>query len=223
MGRGALVLTMTRAWDDGVTWTWDRPVAGNPDPALDPLDLSFVRDKHLRAADDADEDEFISHLIKMSYREAERKTWRSLTRQTLRMILDRFPCGEIVVTRPPLIEVTSITYLDADGVRQTWDASPLPYDVVAPVGPTAQKGRIRPAYGEVWPTTRCAPDAVIVTVVAGYDENEEGKSDIPIDITHGRLLVIGEGYKQRSLSVHAFNQNPAIVQASEIWKGYRPY
>jgi hypothetical protein len=46
---------------------------------------------------------------------------------------------------------------------------------------------------------------------------------IPEDILHGQLLVIGEMYKLRSLSVHAFNQAPAVLQARNLWNAYRVY
>jgi hypothetical protein len=90
------------------------------------------------------------------------------------------------------------------------------FTVLAPSGPKAAKGSITPLYDEVWPTTRAVPDAVRVEFVCGY-------TTVPEDIDHGRLVMMGEMYKQRSLSVHAMNQNPALIQARDIWLNYRAY
>jgi hypothetical protein len=87
---------------------------------------------------------------------------------------------------------------------------------LAPSGPKAAKGSIAPLYDEVWPTTRAVPDAVRVEFVCGY-------TTVPEDIDHGRLVMMGEMYKQRSLSVHAMNQNPALIHARDIWLNYRAY
>jgi uncharacterized phiE125 gp8 family phage protein len=211
-------------WDEGVRWHLEQVEA--PDMTLDALSVPFVRDDHLRAANGTAENDYIERLIAVSYQRAERKSWRSILTQDWALVLDRFPCsGAIVLPRPPLQEVLSIEYVDENGDEQTWSGSPQPYIVSRPSGPTAGKAVIRPAYDQLWPTIRYQPDAVTVTYRAGYPEigSPATSCDIPEDLQHARLLLIGELYKQRSLSVHAFNQNPAIVQADAIFREYRAY
>lgn len=70
------------------------------------------------------------------------------------------PC--IVVPHPPLIEVTSITYLDGNGAEQTLAADQ--YTVHTAETP----GLIVPARGVVWPAIDSAIDAVRVNYKAGY-------------------------------------------------------
>lgn len=195
------------------------------DNSVDPLTVAEVRDDHLRAANGSDEDAYVSRLMKVSLRLAERKTGRALLPQTWTQVMDAFPaCGQIVLEKPPLISVDAITYVDEDGVTQTWSASPLPYVVLAPEGATAGRARIRPAYNETWPATRCQPGAVRVTFTCGYAvAGSPAVASVPEDITQGRLLVIGELYKQRTESVHAMNQNPAMIRARDLWMGYRVY
>lgn len=190
---------------------------------LSVLNLAYVRDQHLRSPNGNLEDEKIAKLIETAYRRAERVTQRALAPQTWTLNLDRFPlCGEIVLPKPPLISVESIVYVDDDGVEQTW--SDALYTVVAPSGPYAAKGRILPAYDESWPTTRCVPNAVQVTFRCGYsDGGSPEHHEIPEDIQHGMLLVIGELYKQTSESVHAFNQNPAMIRSRDLFMDYRAY
>ena len=212
-----------RAWDDGVDSHLELVTAHDWD--ADPLTLESVRDDHLRVTNGSVEDDYIASLIKTSYREAEATTWRALLPQTWRLSMSRFPCQYIELPMPPCIEVSAITYVDEDGALQTWTGSPLPYDVVIPIGPKAGKAEICPAYGEEWPSTRAQARAVFVTFRAGYlDESVSPDApNIPEDITHGRLLMIGELYKQRSDSVHAFNQNPAIIRSRDLWLRYRAY
>jgi uncharacterized phiE125 gp8 family phage protein len=194
-------------------------------PAYEPLTVDYVRDYHLRSPNGNAEDSYIETLIRVARRAAERVTRRALVPQTWRLVMSGFPCGgPIVVPKPPLQSVTAITYIDEDGVEQTWGGSPLPYEVVAPSGPQARYGLIAPAYEQVWPTTRRQLEAVTVEFIAGYPETgSPAEAQIPEDITHGMLLMIGELYKQRSESVHAFNQNPALIRARDLWLGYQVY
>lgn len=187
-------------------------------PTSEPLELDFVRDQHLRVANGSEEDWYLEQLIKAARRAGERITRRAFYPQTWAYVLDAFPAYEIVLPRPPLRSVTSITYLDEDGVEQTLAGSPSGYVVTTPSGPYAKYGRIRPAYDETWPATRNQIGAVTVTFEAGYDVG-----DVPEDILQGMLLTVGEFYKQRSESVHAFNQNPALIRARDLWLGYRCY
>jgi len=199
-------------------------VVTGPSADDDPLTLAFVRDHHLRCANGTAEDDYVESLMAASRQAFEDFTGRALLPQTLTLSLERFPRGAcaIVLPRPPLIEVTSITYVDDDGVTQTLDTSS--YIVSRPTGPRARYGWITPAYNETWPSTRVQPGAVTVTYRAGYPSTGSPATvDVPEPITHGRLLVIGELYKQRSESVHAYNQNPALIRARSLWQPYRVF
>lgn len=211
-------------WDAGVSWHLEQSAAEGPDWAADPLSLEFVRDQHLKTSSDNAEDEYVTRLIRTSYRIAEQKTLRSLIPQGRRLVLDRFPCWEIVVPHPPLLSVDRIDYIDENGDTQSLSGSPAQFLVSAPDGPHARRGRITPLYSDTWPATRGQLDAVVVHFNAGYPiVGDAAVADIPDDITHGRLLVIGELYKQRSESVHAFNQNPALIRARDLFVNYLVY
>jgi uncharacterized phiE125 gp8 family phage protein len=194
---------------------------GTIDWSADPLSVPFVRDQHLRAPDGDAETAYLDHLIRVSLFEAERITWRTLlpTSGCTFRIDGGFPwTSVIVIPRPPLISVESIDYVDPAGVTQTLTGSPAAFTVSTPQGPTAKKGRITPLYGEVWPTTRAQLDAVTVHLTAGY-----AVGSLPDDLTHGRLLLIGELYKQRSESVVGLTPTPAVVRALDLFKRYRAY
>lgn len=209
-------------WDCGVRWHLE--TVGSPDWDTDPLALSFVRDLHLRCANGTAEDAYITSLIRTSLMAAERTTWRTLLPKTLVLAMDRFPFAEILLPSPPGVSVTSIEYTDENGDPQTLSGSPAEYRFIAPSGPKAGKARILPLTGETWPQTDGSIGSVRVTFVAGYPvSGSPAVADVPEDITHGRLLMIGELYKQRSESVHSMNQNPAIIRAVDIWKEYRAW
>ena len=208
------------AWDAGIAWFLEQAVA--PDMDADPLQVDAVRDDHLHAVNGTAENDYILQLMQSSLRIAERITQRTLLPTGLVQVMDRFPLGDIVLPRPPLIELGSIVYIDSDGVEQTLATSA--YETSIPSGPTAARGRIHPVYGTCWPQTRCQRDSVRVTFTAGYPLDDESDfATVPEDINQGRLLVIGEFYKQRSESVHAFNQNPALIRARDLWLGYRVF
>lgn len=207
--------------------TWSEPIPaagfdeGTIDWSVDPLTVPFVRDQHLRAPDGEAETAYLEHLIRVSLLAAERITWRTLLPKTgcTYRIDGGFPLiTVIIIPRPPLISVEAIDYVDADGVTQTLTGSPAQFTVSTPQGPTAKKGRVTPLYGEVWPTTRVQIDAVTVHLTAGYTDGT-----LPDDLVHGRLLLIGELYKQRSESVVGLTPAPAVVRALELFKRYRAY
>lgn len=188
------------------------------------LDLAFVRDKHLRGANGSDEDTFIDGTIRTSERMAERITRRSHLPRTLALVLDRFPYGfqGIRLPRPPVVSIVSIVYVALDGTETTLDADA--YDLRVTGRDTNVQGLVVPIYNTCWPQARCQVGAVVVTYDAGYvDTASPAQAEIPDDILQGQLLAIGELYKQRSESVHAHNQNPALIRAKDLWMPYRVY
>src|SRR5712692_1861298 len=102
-------------------------------------------------------------------------THRALITQTWDDQRDGFPFegagtgneqGAIWLPKPPCASVTSISYIDMQGVRQTWSSTL--YILDNPQGPTARMARIVPAYFEIYPVTRWVPKAGAVRFVAGY-------------------------------------------------------
>lgn len=209
-------------WDTGINWHLEQTSDQAPDlDSYDPLQLAFVRDQHLRSPNGGAEDEYISHLIRVSYRDAVRVTNRSLVPEGRTMVLDSFP-SVIEFPHPNLLSVDAIDYVDGDGVTQQLSGSPEMFLVTTPSGEKGKPGTVRPLYGEGWPSSRVQSGAVRVTFQSGYPI-VDGVAQIPEDITHGRLLVIGELYKQRSESVHTNSQSDAVIRARSLWMKYKAY
>ena len=108
----------------------------------------------------------LAQMIKSARKEAESRMRRYLVMQTLDAYFDAFPeqdgKGSRIIKLPPLQSVGAITYTDTDGVEQTLDAAQYQVDA------TGHIGRIIPAYGYDWPSTRDQMNAVKVRFVAGY-------------------------------------------------------
>jgi uncharacterized phiE125 gp8 family phage protein len=111
------------------------------------------------------DDKFLGALITAARKKVEEQSSRQLVTATWELQLDRFPCedgGIIYLEKPPIQSVSSIKYIDPDGDEQTLDASAYQVDAVS------EPGRVKPAYGQSWPSIRCEMNAVKVRFVAGY-------------------------------------------------------
>ncbi|MFI0609110.1 MAG: head-tail connector protein [Anaerolineae bacterium] len=133
-------------------------------PVVEPIHLDEAK-AHLRV-DGSTEDALIGACIAAARAAAEHRTARALVAQQWRFTADGWPwdaVGErLVVPLSPLVDVAAITYLDADGVRQTLD--PATYQVV----PDELTGWVQPAWGESWPPVREQPDSVRLDAVLGH-------------------------------------------------------
>lgn len=176
-------------------------------PAAEPLTLAEAK-AHLRV-DGIDEDSYITALIVAARQGAESVTGRALMTQTLELAMDAFP-DLISIPRPPLASITSITYVDEDGVTQT--LAPSAYAVNSHAQPAA----IAPVYGTAWPATRAQANAVLVRYVAGYAT----AADVPQEIKQWMLLRIGMLFENRE-SVAAGVQFSALPFVDSLLDPYR--
>ena len=121
------------------------------------------------------------------------QTWnRALVTQTLRVKLDEFPCGRdpFYVPRPPLIAVSSISYVDVAGTTQTWAAANYQVDA------DGLPGRIVPAYNTVWPTARTGQiNSVTFNYTAGFGATA---ASVPAGYKQAMCLLIAHWYRYRS-------------------------
>ena len=165
-------------------------------PAEEPIDLADAK-SHLRV-DHNDEDLLISALIVAAREAAEARTGRALVSQQWRYTAAEW-ADDMPLQHPPLISVQTITYLDADGARQTLD--PALYQVVT----DTLQGSVCKAYGSSWPTARNEPGSIRIDYTAGYGN----AAAIPQAIKVWMLLVIGTWYTQReSLATNTANEIP---------------
>lgn len=149
------------------------------EPVTDAEALAHCRIDH------HDDDLLVRRLITAARRRVETTLRRSLLATTWRLSLGEFPCDAIVLPRPPAQSVSSIAYIDSAGASQTLASYQLDSD--------SEPAGIHPAYGEVWPSTRCQPNAVQVTFVAGY----ASAAAVPQTIKLAILMLVGHWYEHR--------------------------
>ncbi len=129
-------------------------------PVAEPLSVGEAKE-HLYV-DTSSHNALIGELIAMARRHVEDVTKRQLVAATYRLTYDNgFPAA-FELMRPPLIQVTSITYIDTSGDSQTLSTSL--YDVDT----RGHLGRVVPGYSDSWPSTLGHIQDVTVTYVAGY-------------------------------------------------------
>lgn len=139
----------------------DRYTAQTIAPTAEPISLAQAK-RQLRV-DGTDDDTFIAGLITAARSYVENYCSSQLVVATFQQKLDQFPCGDTIsLNYPPLLDVTSITYVDTAGATQT--LATTVYSVLT----TEKPGKIKLKYGQSWPSIRSQPDAVTITFRAGY-------------------------------------------------------
>lgn len=184
-------------------------------PPVEPVDLATFK-SHLRIFHN-DEDDLIEQYLASARTYAENTlTWRALVERTLEYSLDRFP-AIIKLPRPPLLEVISIKYLDADGVEQTLDAADYIVDT------HKEPGEIHPVNS--WPSNLYKLPLVTVRYKAGYEPVEGEETDytanIPDDIKNGILLLAAHFYEMREPYIVGPNVIRVPVSAVDLLMPYR--
>lgn len=166
-------------------------------PSAEPITLAQAKE-HLKV-DFNDEDSYINSLISAARIACENITGQRFIQRNMRLTLDAFPLlsdTDIVLPVAPVQSITSITYIDQEGVEQTWSDSlyTFAFDPCYP--------RLRPAYNQDWPSNVRDDIAVInINFVAGYFPDDASPQDyaasVPEAIKHALKLIIGHYYEHR--------------------------
>lgn len=166
-------------------------------PTAEPVTLAEVKARLglTSTVDDAK----ITQQITAAREFAEKETRRSLCVKSYTLVLDRFPYlhEPIRLPVPPLVSVTTITFLDSTLTPQTWD--PTEYFVAAKQSPAL----IVPVPGNVYPCPVRVPGAVEIDFIAGF--GADGGQTIPQHLQEGI----------RELAVH-FYEHPSVVTSEGL-------
>lgn len=174
-------------------------------PSDDPISLAEVK-AHCRISID-DDDGLLAGYILAARQHLEGETRRAFLTQTWDLTLDccwpRERIGgqlkrRIVLPRPPVQSVTSIKYIDTNGVEQT-----LAADQYKLAKSGTGEWLIEPAYGVTWPSVRNEMAAITVRFVAGYGGATTG--NLPEPLRQAMLLLVGH-----------FNENREAVAAGDF-------
>ena len=140
-------------------------------PTIEPVSITEAK-RTLRVDHDVD-DALISSLIVAARQEAEGLARRTFVNQTLELSLAAWPGDDMIrLPMPPLVSVTSITYLSDANVSAVMPSAD--YIVIADVEP----GLITLAKDKTWPTgTLRSVLPIRVRYVAGYGASSASVPD----------------------------------------------
>ena len=154
-------------------------------PATEPITLAEMR-SHLgiTQATDTSRDNIITGRIISARQWSEHYTRTAYITQTWTGYAVDFPykpetCHRISL-KAPLVSVTSVKYLDENGIQQTLDPSKYLVDLVTAC--------IVPAYNQSWPTVRAQLNSVQVEYVSGYGN----AAAVPESIKDAVRFIVGQ-------------------------------
>lgn len=159
-------------------------------PAAEPIGVEHLK-AQIRVETDF-EAGLIEDAIAAARGQVEAHTGLTLTTRTLRLTLNTFPAGPIVLPAWPVQSITSVQYVDGLGVTQVLASSE--YRLVK----SRRPWRIAPAFAKVWPVTRADFDAVTIDFVAGYGTTA---SDLPGDILAALKMIAASRMEHRETVV----------------------
>ena len=146
-------------------------------PEVEPVTVSEVMDA-FRGDDEAAFTAQATMVIKALRRMAEAMTGRALITQTMELVLDDFPRGEIDLLLPNVQSIASVKYLDINDDEQQLSSNKYVLDNVG------TPCRLFSVMNTAWPDTVAMVNAVRVRFVVGFGA---AGSDVPEDI---RIWII---------------------------------
>lgn len=155
-------------------------------PTVEPVTLAEVKEQtNLGTMSLTSEQQSMLELdIQAAREEAELITGRSLAEQTLEVVLDSFPSGNIYLPGGPVAELLSVKYLDADDAEQTMSAGDYDIDT------DSRLARLAPV--DSWPSTSTKMNSVRVRYTAGW-----AQEDCPASIKKWILVRCATLFAQR--------------------------
>ncbi len=141
-----------------------------------------------------EDDDMITGLIEAARTQFEVDTYRSIITQTITFYLPEFPAvDEIILPRPKLITITSLSYQDVDDATQT-----LTEGVDFEKDITREPGRIYLKKNISWPSTYGEPNDVVIVLTAGYGA---AATNVPEGVKQAIKLLIGDYYDLRGMQI----------------------
>lgn len=139
-----------------------------------------------KQANNSYEDDVLNGMIAAARSIAEGYQKRQLMEATYTDTFCSFGCRQFLVH--PVTEIVEVKYYDSDNVQQTLD------DEVYILDTTKTPAVLKLGYNQSWPATFSRPDAVEVTLLAGY----ESAADVPQSTKHAILMLAGTLYTYRN-------------------------
>lgn len=157
-------------------------------PAIEPITLDQAL-AHCHANSGVEDNWFIDQ-IKTVRQDAELFMRRAFIEQTLRVTFDTLPNFPILLPRPPLIEIESVTFYDLEDSSTAVDIADLLIDTFS------NPGRFTINSGVSLPSVSLREiNSIVIQYKAGYGSSAD---DVPRNIKQAMLLQLGYFYECRS-------------------------
>ena len=171
--------------------------------ATEPVSLETAK-AFLRVDGTAD-DAVIGLLISAAREKGEAISRLAFLTQTVELVLDAWPDDlTLRLRRAPLQSVTSVTYLDEEGVQATW--TDYQVDARSAVGYVT--------FGSVPSVTLFPTGAIKITYVAGYGDTA---TSVPSNIQMALLMLIAYWYENRESQDVPKNIRDMFMSARLVW------
>jgi uncharacterized phiE125 gp8 family phage protein len=135
-------------------------------PTQDPVAIAMPEFKEYNRGIDGDDfDNAVAMLIKAAREAAQNYQNRAFFTQTWELSFDSFPHMPLEIPLPPLQNIVSIKYIDANGVETAMDINDFVVDK------RSEPGRITFKSGKQWPSVQLQPiDSVVIQFTAGHSD-----------------------------------------------------
>jgi uncharacterized phiE125 gp8 family phage protein len=193
-----------------------RSLVRQTQPAVEPVTLAEAK-AHLRV-DTADDDTYITGLIRAAREWVEQYLDRTLVHTQWVMRFDKFPAdstADIELPRPPVVAsgtatAVTVAYTLEDGATATYGTASFRVDRAS------TPGAVKTNYAQTWPPHRQDDNAISVTWWAGYGPSG---SDVPQGVKNAMLLYVHELYEKRG-NAEPPDAAKALLDAYR-WGSYR--
>jgi uncharacterized phiE125 gp8 family phage protein len=187
-------------------------------PTATPISIQEIRAQC--RVDSADEDALLAAYVRAATDAVEQMTGLRLLTQEWEYSVDGFPerCGWLRLPLAPLFALTSIVYLDTQGVAQTL---PVTTYLIKGLGST-QPARLILAPNQGWPATWHGVSSVIVRAQFGWTD----WNGIPEALRQAVLLLAAYWFGQREAASIGPDQGPVshipfgvreLVEPFKLW------
>lgn len=164
----------------------------------DVISLAAIK-QHLNVEHTAD-DALIANYLKAAVSFVENYTNRKLGTQTVRIALDRFPTGRILLPFGKITAVKKVVYADSPTTTAT---------LYGPTGDTPgtdyqesllddSNSFLAPAYGSSWPSVTGVVDAVQIDYVCGFGTDGDSPPTLPEELLSAVRVMTADLYERRA-------------------------
>ena len=180
-------------------------------PTYEPISAADVAE-YIRVDDLAQDELLLEGMITAARQYLEQYLSRPIATQTLEEALTGW--ANPIVLDSSLQSVTSIKYLDLNGVEQTLASNQYLVDTYS------EPAQITPAYNVEYPELYAVPNNVKIRYVAGYTSG--GSPDLnpmPKPLRFAMMLIIGDLYANREAGGDkAYQINPTVQSLLQFYR-----